>query len=547
MSQLKPKPLFYKDFAVKTLELKGDYEIWARDIEEYFQVSGFPEHFKAIVDYTIPDEKHDLEVERADVDLKARHDTIMLQAKYAVYRSLGESIKREIAKERLVTTTVVELWKAVRSCFYLVDESTVQQIRDDLMKWDLEKAGDWNKFTGELERLYARLDVVAGERSYTPSDKLHKLRNTLSKLEGEKERNICNQIELLVDSSDKEIKDLYEQCYKFADKRMKLLNVSVPSKGAAYSFTKAPNSNFCVFCKKPNHTIAECHRANMSPEEKKRKAEERKKIVCKQWNPATQVCTWERNRQRKCGYLHPGQANAVNSVQEPEEDEPEIAWMFTANTKPTKPKRNKPIKPSIQGRVYKTITNRTGDPKWTQKWVLDGAATINLSNGQGFSPGTKRTKTTTIEVVGQTRIECSEVANFSIPTYLPDGSKGDTIVLHDVPILKTLKYNLLSERYFTSLGYSIIKTGQNCWILNGTTVKCVAHLAEKPTLYFLGSTPEIAKLITPENCRVQLRQIYDLTQDSSDQKHEVTPNVGFLASRSMEAGYTHLPRRSTAS
>jgi hypothetical protein len=266
-------------------------------------VSGFPQHFQCIVDYTTPDVNHDLAEERADIDLEARHVTIMQQAKYAIYRSLGESIKREMAKERLVTTTVLDLWRAVRSCFYLVDESTIQQIRDDLLKWDLEKAGDWNTFTGELERLYARLDVVAGDRSYTPSDKLHKLRNILSKLEGEKEKNICNQIELLVDSSDKEVKDLYDQCYRFADKRMKLLNVNVPSKGTAYSFTKAPTSNFCVFCKKSNHTVTECTRANMSAEEKKRRADERKKITCKQWNSATQICTYERNTKRKCGFF----------------------------------------------------------------------------------------------------------------------------------------------------------------------------------------------------------------------------------------------------
>ena len=35
------KPLFYKDYAVEILELKGDYETWIRDIAEYFQVSGF--------------------------------------------------------------------------------------------------------------------------------------------------------------------------------------------------------------------------------------------------------------------------------------------------------------------------------------------------------------------------------------------------------------------------------------------------------------------------------------------------------------------------
>ena len=132
---------------------------------------------------------------------------------------MGDSIKREIAKERLDIASVLDLWRAVRGCFFLSCEATVQQLRDEILQWDREKAGSWHAFTDGLERLYTRLDVVAGERSYNASDKLHKLRNVLSKLDGEKERNIYNQIELLIDSTDKEVNESYDQCYKFADKR----------------------------------------------------------------------------------------------------------------------------------------------------------------------------------------------------------------------------------------------------------------------------------------------------------------------------------------
>src|SRR3954468_8266392 len=53
------KSLFAKDYGVRTLELKGDYEIWARDIEEYFLASGLPQHFAAITSNTEPDVNDD--------------------------------------------------------------------------------------------------------------------------------------------------------------------------------------------------------------------------------------------------------------------------------------------------------------------------------------------------------------------------------------------------------------------------------------------------------------------------------------------------------
>ena len=290
------KSLFYKDYVVRTLELKGDYEIWARDIEEYFAVSGLPEHFAAIANFTKPDINADYDedlygpikaprkpatrssssssnaepeqqADAKDVDLKLRHELIMKQARYAVYRSLGDTIKREIAKENYNTARI-----AVRSCFYLRDESTIQQIRDATMNWDLEKAGSWDAFTDGLERFYSRLDIIAGDRSFTLSDKLHKLRSVLYKLDGEKEKQIFNQLEIMVDSSEKDPKALYEQCFKFADKRMKLLDKPVVSRQAAFQVSTPTIT--CLHCKKTGHKVRDC------PEKTKLK-EERAKTLCK--------------------------------------------------------------------------------------------------------------------------------------------------------------------------------------------------------------------------------------------------------------------------
>ena len=65
--------------------------------------------------------------------------------------------------------------------------------------------------------------------------------------------------------------------------------------------------------------------------------------------------------------------------------------------------------------VYKTLVGKGQMAAGMQNhWVLDGAATINLSNGSNFMPGTKHSKSTIIEVVGRTHIECTEVADFKI-------------------------------------------------------------------------------------------------------------------------------------
>lgn len=88
---LPTKPLFYKDYAVEVLELKGDYETWVRDIAEYFTVSGFPGYFKAINSYEMPVWNTDCGPIPADkvAECKQRHEVILAQARYAVYRSIG--------------------------------------------------------------------------------------------------------------------------------------------------------------------------------------------------------------------------------------------------------------------------------------------------------------------------------------------------------------------------------------------------------------------------------------------------------------------------
>jgi hypothetical protein len=177
MSQLRQfsaVSLFYPEYSVKTLELKGDYEMWTNDIREYFLVSGFPAAFDAITknrmpelttDYVAPQPEEKVKpkakknqpedaAETDDppkiVDLDVRYKAIVSQARYSIHRSLGESIKKEVAKMGLPTGSVVELWTAVRSCFFLLDESTVQQLRDDIVGWDVDKAGSWHAFVEGL-------------------------------------------------------------------------------------------------------------------------------------------------------------------------------------------------------------------------------------------------------------------------------------------------------------------------------------------------------------------------------------------------------------
>ena len=254
------KQLFYKDFTVTTLEIKGDYEVWANDLEEYFLVSGYPEIYDSIARYVIP-----TIAGNASAEAKAVHITVLKQSRYTLYRSIGTSIKKEIAKEKFATSNVLELWIAIRSCFYLRDESTIQQLRDDITAWDVEKAGGWNEFIEGIERYYTRLDVVAMERSYNSSDKLHKLRSVLQKLDGEREKSIFNQTELLVDTVAGDSTAVYNACFKFADKRMKLIErptTTTTTKQAAFAttttpqFTRTPKP--CPYCKVNGHQIKDC-------------------------------------------------------------------------------------------------------------------------------------------------------------------------------------------------------------------------------------------------------------------------------------------------
>ena len=82
----------------------------------------------------------------------------------------------------------------------------------------IEKAGSWKDWTEGIEKLYKRLDIVAQERTFTDSDKLFKLRNVMNRLDGEQERAIANQIEVIIDTSEKKVDEVYTQCWKFVDK-----------------------------------------------------------------------------------------------------------------------------------------------------------------------------------------------------------------------------------------------------------------------------------------------------------------------------------------
>ena len=332
---LTTQQLFFKNYAVEVLELKGDYETWVRDIEAYFDVSGFPETFRAISDYTQPTWEMDRPDGSDEDEMKQRYPIMLAQARYSVWRGIGPTIKREIAKEGFITTTVLDLWIAVRSCFFLRDESTVQQLRDDIASWDVEKAGSWSLFIDGLERYYSRLDIVAGQRSFTPSDKLHKLRMTLSKLDGDKEKNIFNQIELIIDTDPGvDMKATYEKCFKFADKRMKVIDRPVTAKQTAFQIS-SPTT--CLYCKQPGHKIKDCP-------EKKRQKEERSRTPCKTWNASEKTCAFEKRTGRKCGFKHPSEE--INNVENKQNGE--IAWMLQEQ------------KPTISSEVYNAIAGRVG-------------------------------------------------------------------------------------------------------------------------------------------------------------------------------------------
>ena len=159
---------------------------------------------------------------------KEEHKEILVQAHYSILRGIGSKVKRRMSVENYNIKLVSQLWIGIRNCFFLSNESAVQALKDEIQYWDVEKAGSWNQFTDGLQRLYSRLDIAAGARSFTPSDKLHKLRNVLCKLDSEKEKAICNQVKIMVDSDQAGTTSLacYEKCFTFADKRMKLLIIT---------------------------------------------------------------------------------------------------------------------------------------------------------------------------------------------------------------------------------------------------------------------------------------------------------------------------------
>ena len=195
------KSLFFKECAIKTLEIREDYETWVSDIREYFNVSGYPELSTALASGKhIPLEFDRLPWE-SKIDMQQRNVTVLLQGRYVIYRCIGITIKKEISKAKYKTETLEQLWIAIRNCFYLEDEAAIQQIRDDIAAWDVEKAGTWSEWVAGIVKLYSRLDIVAKERTFHPSDKLFKLRNILSKLDGENERAIRGQVEIMVDQN----------------------------------------------------------------------------------------------------------------------------------------------------------------------------------------------------------------------------------------------------------------------------------------------------------------------------------------------------------
>src|ERR1043165_4270895 len=129
---------------IKILELKDDYETWVTDVCEYFVVSNYPELGKALKDGTPISSRFDaIPGESAQVTAE-RNKIVHQQGRYVIYRSIGQTIKREIIKTKSETKNLADLWVAIRDCFYLNDEASVQQIRDDIAGWDLEKAGNWN-------------------------------------------------------------------------------------------------------------------------------------------------------------------------------------------------------------------------------------------------------------------------------------------------------------------------------------------------------------------------------------------------------------------
>ena len=150
------KSLFFKECGIKTLEIKEDYETWVSDVNEYFAVSGYPQLGRALKNGSpISDILDALPGEQAQETIR-RNKQVQLQGRYVLYKSIGASVKREITKNtKQKTDTLLELWTAIRNCFYLEDEATIQQLRDDIANWDMEKAGSWSEWVMGLVKLYS--------------------------------------------------------------------------------------------------------------------------------------------------------------------------------------------------------------------------------------------------------------------------------------------------------------------------------------------------------------------------------------------------------
>ena len=123
-------------------------------------------------------------------------------------------------------------------------------LRDEIAAWDLERAGSWSEWAIGIERLYSHLDIIAKGRSFHPSDKLFKLRTVLMKLDGEREKAIFYQLEIMMDQSKEEAKETWNLCWAFADKRMKLIDKPSAPKQAAFSAVVTPQPRHVTTARK---------------------------------------------------------------------------------------------------------------------------------------------------------------------------------------------------------------------------------------------------------------------------------------------------------
>ena len=129
-------------------------------------------------------------------------------------------------------------------------------------------------------------------------------------------------------------------------------------------------------------------------------------------------------------------------------------------------------------------------------WAL-GTGPTSISNGSGHVPGSKKTKETVVSLFGEKNV-CKEIANFRIRLCLPGNEQCKQVLLQEVPICQKLHYNILSENFLLSSGYSILKAGRNCWIIDAeSTLQAVAFQAKAPICFFFGTDPSISNRVSP--------------------------------------------------